>query len=63
MEDKHVCIPDFNMLFNLEVKGIRSGWDMVLQKRTAVLSLIGWRKADRIRKQNCCVILNKFKSF
>lgn len=21
MEDKHVCIPDFNMLFNLEVKG------------------------------------------
>ena len=20
MEDKHVCIPDFNMLFNLEVK-------------------------------------------
>lgn len=22
MEDKHVCIPDFNMLFNLEVKGI-----------------------------------------
>lgn len=63
MEDKHVCIPDFNMLFNLEVKGIRSGWDMVLQKRTAVLSLTGWRKADCIRKQNCCVILNKFKSF
>lgn len=22
MEDKHVCIPDFNMLFNLEVRAL-----------------------------------------
>lgn len=32
MEDKHVCIPDFNMLFNLEVKGT-SGESMRFKKQ------------------------------
>jgi hypothetical protein len=38
MEDKHVCIPDFNMLFNLEVKSA-SGEAVRLKTNTFMVLL------------------------
>lgn len=69
MEDKHVCIPDFNMLFNLEVK-----WDSMEGKYMCWIqftllgelgSLLLWRQklymwwtweGWNVRKQTCSCV-------